>query len=273
MIQTLKKYAEQIAVDAGKWIVQNRSNMDKIQYKKNHLDLVTDIDRLSEERITRKILEIFPEHAIISEETQSIHKDFTSLDRDEYCWIVDPIDGTVNYVHDIPYYSISIGIVKNGKPIVGVVYDPNRDELFSAGQGLGAYVNGKKLQVSSRSLKESVLHTGYCASDWTTTSPLRHEFAKCYAKSRNIKIAGSASLDLAYVACGRIDGFWQRGLSPWDIAAGILLVTEAGGTVSGVDGSVLDLKTGDVMATNGSIQQQLKTILSEVDEDERTISI
>ncbi len=265
------KCAEQVAIDAGKWIVENRCNIENIQYKKNHLDLVTDIDRSSEARIIRNIQQMFPEHAIISEEIQSIEKDFSSFDQDEYCWVIDPIDGTVNYVHDIPYYSISIGIVRNGKTVVGVVYDPNRKELFSAGQGIGAYLNGKRLKVSKRLMKESVLHTGYAAADWTTDSPLRQEFAKCYAKSRNIRIAGSASIDLAYVACGRIDGFWQRSLSPWDIAAGVLLVTEAGGAVSGIDGSILDIKKGDVLATNGLIQNQLINILSEAKEDEGTI--
>ncbi len=165
MLDILLKNAEQIAMDAGKWIVQNRGNYEKVQYKKNHLDVVTDIDRESEARIIRHIQQVFPEHAILSEENQSIDKDFSVISQAEYCWIVDPIDGTVNFVHDEPYYSVSIGIVKNGEPIAGVIYDPNRDELFSAGRGIGAYLNGKKVQVSSRSLRESLLHTGYAASD------------------------------------------------------------------------------------------------------------
>lgn len=264
MLEKIIRHAEQIAIDAGDWLIENRSLMEAVQYKRNHLDVVTNIDRLSEKRITDQILAVFPQHAIVSEEKQFMHKDYSSIDRDEYCWVVDPLDGTVNYVHDIAYYCVSIGIVKNGELVAGVVYDPNRKELFSAVQGKGAYLNGKRIRTSERSLKESVGHTGYTAADWTTDSPMRYEFSKCYAKLRNIEIAGSAGLDLAYTACGRIDGFWQRGLSPWDIAAGILIVTEAGGQVSAVDGDTFDLKTGSVLATNTIIHEQMIDILSEV---------
>ncbi|MCP1136202.1 inositol monophosphatase [Paenibacillus polysaccharolyticus] len=263
MIETLLRQAESIAIDAGQWIAKQHGSFDLVDYKKNHLDVVTDVDRAAEERINQQIRLRFPEHAILSEEQQAGQTDYGSLDQQSYCWIVDPIDGTVNYIHDVAYYSVSIGIVKDGQLVAGVVYDPNRNELFSAGRGLGAFMNGRRLGVSSRSLQESLLHTGYAATDWTTDSPLRYEFAKVYALPRNIKIAGSASLDLAYVACGRVDGFWQRRLSPWDIAAGTLLVTEAGGTVSDLDGSALNLKEGNILASNGHIHNQLILMINE----------
>ncbi|BBN99872.1 MULTISPECIES: inositol monophosphatase family protein [Sporolactobacillus] len=261
MLEKIVKEAEQIAIDAGQWLVNNRYRMEAVHYKRNHLDVVTNIDQQNEARITERIKAAFPDHQIISEESQFGHTNYSSLDEDYYCWIVDPLDGTVNYVHDFTYYCVSIGVAKKGKLVAGVVYDPNRKELFSAVQGKGAYLNGKRIRVSERSIKQSVGHTGYTAADWSTDSPLRFEFSKCYARLRNIKIAGSAGLDLAYTACGRIDAFWQRSLSPWDIAAGILLVSEAGGRITDFSGQAFDLQQGNIVATNQVIHEKITELL------------
>ncbi|NGP45537.1 inositol monophosphatase [Bacillaceae bacterium SIJ1] len=263
MIEQLLRRAEDIAVEAGQWVVENKKNYNKVEYKKNHLDVVTAIDVLTEKKIIAAIRENFPTHQIISEESQSSVERFSLMDADDYSWIIDPIDGTVNFIHDIPHFAVSIGIVKNGEPIAGVVYGPQQGELFSAAQGKGAYLNGKKLSVSRRTMKESLVNTGYASKDWTTDSPLQYELKKIYAKCRNIKISGSASLDLAYVASGRVDGFWQRNLYPWDLAAGSLLVSEAGGRLSNVVGETFDMKKGHILATNGVIHDELVTMLRE----------
>ena len=163
----LLEHARQVAVNAGKWLVQQRSNFSGIHYqcKKNHIDLVTEFDRNCEAMIIASIKERFPQHLIVSEEAASESLNLAKINQaDEYCWVIDPLDGTMNFVHGIPHFAVSIGIVKNGQPVVGVVYDPNRDELFSAASGLGVTMNEQKLTVSEQEeFGNSIINTGFSA--------------------------------------------------------------------------------------------------------------
>ena len=252
MLKLLQEYAETIAVEAGKWIVQKRGQFTDLQYKTNHVDLVTEVDYASEAMIIKRIKEKFPHHLILSEEAAG--NCFDVLQNETYCWVIDPLDGTMNFVYNIPHFAVSIGIVQKGMPVVGVVYEPNRQELFSAACGLGVTLNGNNITVSNRStLKEALLSTGFSALDWHVASPLRYQFQKGFGRCRNIRILGAAALDLAYVAAGRTDGFWQQGLSPWDLAAGILLVQEAGGKVTSLTGERFQIAAGDLIASNSYI--------------------
>lgn len=264
IMEQLRTNAENIAVEVGDWIRKQWANIKKVDLKSNHTDLVTNIDRKSEELIMKKIKERYIHHHILSEEQANGQNGFSILaSYDDYCWVIDPLDGTMNFVHNISHYAVSIAVMKNGDPIVGVIYEPNRRELFSAEKGKGAFLNGQPIQVSKQDrLEDSLLHTGFCAPDWNVNSSLQSEFQKGYGRCRYIRITGSSALDLAYVASGRIDGFWQRGLSPWDIAAGVLLVEEAGGRVSGIKNEDYRMKDGNMIASNSKIHLPLYEMLN-----------
>jgi len=264
--KALLEFAEELALSSGHWMVEQRNNIIELEYesKSNHIDLVTRVDREVEQMVVARIRKHFPDHLILGEESTSVN-DFSIIEHNlEFCWVIDPIDGTMNFVHGIPHFAISIAVVKNGIPLAGVVYNPNSKELFSAARGWGARLNGKKITVSKQdTFKNSLVSTGFAAADWHIESPFRSEVQKVFGHCRSIRISGSSALDLAYIAAGRMDGFWHRKLAPWDIAAGILLVEEAGGKVSSLDGQFFQFTDDYLIVSNGLIHDGIISFLEE----------
>lgn len=219
---------------------------------KGGIDLVTDADRASEAEIVAYLERRFPLHAVLAEEGSNVEGSA------EYRWIIDPLDGTTNYAHGVPHFAVSIAVEDAKGLAAAAVYDPLRDELFEAGRGAGARLNGATLQVTTEShLACALLGTGFPYSVWEKPDlPLRL-FDAFVRRSRGVRRIGSAALDMCYVAAGRYDGFFEVRLKPWDIAAGTLLVREAGGTVTDLDGGQVDLMAGEVIATNGHLHQAI----------------
>jgi myo-inositol-1(or 4)-monophosphatase len=224
----------------------------KIRYKsKNKLNLVTEVDQKCEKAILSLLRAAFPTHNVWGEE--SGRGSMVS----EYTWLVDPLDGTTNYAHGYPFFCVSIALVKKNEPILGVIYDVLRDELFTAEKGKGAFLNGKRLRVSStRSLAESLLSTGFAYAVRETHYNLDN-FRRFVLTAQGVRRDGSAAMNLAYVAAGRFDGFWERGIQAWDMAAGILMVREAGGKVTDISGKPFDLMAQNALASNGKTHQAI----------------
>lgn len=230
--------------------------------KKGESDWVTTIDHASEKAIIRIVKRAFPNHTVKAEE--SAPKAAAS----PFQWLIDPLDGTVNYMHGFPMFCVSIALSKRGVLEVGVVYDPLRKELFTAQRGRGACLNGKPIAVTKRpALKESLLATGFPFRAQRHLDLYLESFRRIFLETGWIRRAGSAALDLAYTACGRVDGFWEMSLSPWDVAAGALLIEEAGGKVSDFFGDSRYLETGHITAGNPAVHKQLVKILSPVFRD------
>jgi myo-inositol-1(or 4)-monophosphatase len=251
-----------IALEAGALIRDFYQRGVATEYKTD-VDLVTEADRTSEKLIVERLHAQFPGHGIYGEEGTR-----DRLDR-EYRWYVDPLDGTTNFAHGFPVFCVSLGLEhrpaglaanEDGTLIAGVVYDPTRDELFVTERGKGAYLNGKKIHVSrTDDLAESLLATGF-PSRSRHQNPNIHFYQEITLRSHGVRRAGSAALDLAYTACGRMDGYWEFNLNPWDTSAGALLVLEAGGTVTTFDGSPFRLDSREVLATNGIIDREVITL-------------
>ncbi len=228
--------------------------------EKNPGDLVTEADRQAEAAIVQVIRQELPEHNILAEESGAVHQQNTP-----YLWAIDPLDGTTNFAHQFPFFAVSVGLLINGQPKVGVVYAPFFEELFAGAEGLGATCNGKPIHVSSTaSLERSLLVTGFAYDRTKVRDNNYAEFCHFTHITQGVRRAGSASVDLAYVACGRLDGYWERGLSVWDIAAGVVLVREAGGLVTAYNGAEVDVYSGKLLATNGHIHQAMVYELSQV---------
>lgn len=226
---------------------------------KSPFEVVTDVDRASEELIVTAIREAFPEHAILAEEGGSIGG------KSDLTWLLDPLDGTNNYAHGFPFFSVSIALVRGREPILAVIYDPLRDELFSAERGRGAYLNNRPIRVSpTATLARALVSTGF-AYDYYAHSGDNNlrEFDRLQARTQGVRRAGSAALDLAYVACGRLDAHWELRLKPWDMAAGGLLVLEAGGRVSGWQNEPWDPWVSRMLASNGHIHTAILEVLAE----------
>ncbi|ANY72983.1 inositol monophosphatase [Paenibacillus ihbetae] len=260
------------AAKAGEWIKSKLGSVKQLSTKTSPQDIVTEVDKGAEQMIRKLILTHFPDHAILGEEgvepgAEAAARALQAAQEEEYLWIIDPVDGTTNYVHGFPFYSVSIALAHRGEVIVGVIYDPSRDELFVAEKGKGAYVHGNPTYVSKESqLSESLLATGF-PIDSKVNLPLNMaELHALLPKVRNIRAGGSAALHLAYVAAGRLSGYWEHGLSAWDIAAGALLVQESGGAVTDTDGRPFDLSVRNIAATNGLIHQGLLDTLKEAGE-------
>jgi myo-inositol-1(or 4)-monophosphatase len=226
---------------------------------KGDKNLVTEVDKESERLIVEHLLSHFPDHTIVAEE--GTYPEGSSPFR----WIIDPVDGTTNYAHGYPWFCSSIALEFDGELVAGVIFNPVYDELFTATKGGGAYLNDNRLSVSSRfPLINSLLGTGFpydCASDPANNFANFIAFQK---KARGIRRAGAAALDLAYVAAGRLDGFWELKLKAWDVAAGVLIVREAGGVVSTFDGSTYDIFNNRIVASNGLIHDEMVAMLAEV---------
>ena len=229
-----------------------------IETKSTAIDLVTDVDRASDELVVKLIARRFPQDGIVTEETGRARDGSSGVQ-----WIIDPLDGTTNYAHGFPHFAVSIGVERAGEREVGVIYDPVRDELFSAQRGAGALRNGKPMRVSQTAeLERALLGTGFAYDVHSAEIRNLVYFERFLRRARAIRRAGSAALDLAYVACGRFDGFWEMHLHHWDVSAGLLLIEEAGGRVSDFDGSPAPATGERMVASNGVLHPALLDVLS-----------
>ncbi len=208
---------------------------------KRHNDFVTEVDQAAEQAVIQILLKAFPDHAILAEESGATGKS-------DYVWIIDPLDGTTNFIHGFPQYCVSIGLQHKGILTQAVIYDPGRNELYTASRGHGAYLNDRRIRVSKRrQLDDALIGTGFPFREMQNIERYAPALIQLMGQTAGVRRAGAAALDLAYVAAGRLDGFWEMGLSPWDMAAGCLLILEAGGLVSDFDGDGNYLKTGNVV--------------------------
>lgn len=258
--------AAEIAREAGALLRDFFAKGVETEYK-GDVDLVTVADRAAEKLIRTRLSEVFPEHGIYGEEGTRERLD------SEFRWYVDPLDGTTNFAHGFPQFAVSMGLEhrpkglkleEDGTLVAAVIYDPMRDELFTAERGHGSQLNGKPARVSPiGTLAEALLATGF-PSRKRHTSPNIHFYHEFTLRSHGVRRAGSAALDLAYVACGRMDAFWEFNLNPWDTAAGILLVEEAGGRVTDFAGGQVRLNSDEVLASNGSIHDELVGFFSDL---------
>ena len=233
----------------------NRVEGLAVEEKSRH-DYVSEVDKLAEAEIVKELRRAYPGHAILGEESGRIGKS-------DKVWVVDPLDGTHNYLRGFPHFSVSIGFMDHGDLVHGVIYDPLRDELFTASKGDGAFVNDRRMRVAKReTLAGAIICTGF--------PPRQHEHLDAqFAISRallreadDLRRTGSAALDLAYVAAGRLDGFWEKDLKPWDVAGGALLVVEAGGTITNYAGDPFRSRGRDVVASNGRIQREMLDVIA-----------
>lgn len=244
---------------AGSIINRASLQLDQVSVQaKSPNDFVTEVDQAAEAAIIEVLREAYPEHGILAEESGASAQSSDS----EYQWIIDPIDGTTNFIHGFPQYAISIALTKNGVLDQGVVYDVTRNELFTATKGRGAFLNDRRIRVSKRvRLNESLIGTGFPFRQFDHVDAYLAMFKDLTQKTAGIRRPGAASLDLAYVACGRLDGFWEMGLQPWDVAAGALLIQEAGGLVSDLAGESTYMETGNVVAGSPKIFGQILPII------------
>jgi myo-inositol-1(or 4)-monophosphatase len=260
------KVAIETALEAGKFLKMNVGKIRRIERKDGQeTNLVTEIDKKSEQLIINKIKQHFPQHDFLCEESGAAEV------KSEYRWIIDPLDGTVNYTHALPIFCVSIGLEYKGEIILGVVYDPSLDELFTAEKGRGAKLNKKHIEVSKTTkLIESLVVTGFPYDVNEHPEPAVTHFRNFLAESQAIRRLGSAALDLCYVAAGRFDGFWEGVIRPWDMAAGVLIVTEAGGRWTDFHGSPSNVYREEMLATNGLIHEQMVGVLKKGDKKSKS---
>lgn len=255
MFRSYRSVAIEAALKSGLFIKKSVGKIAKISYKGRD-NIVTDVDKKAEVLIIKKILSAFPEHSILSEEKGAIDRS------SPYKWIIDPLDGTTNFAHAFPFFCVSIALERDGDVILGVVYDPMREELFTAEKGKGACLNGKRIAVSDTArIHDSFLATGFSYGVTRKDRNITH-FKKLLVRTMAIRRAGSAALDLCYVACGRFDGFWEMDLKPWDSAAGQLMVKEAKGEVTKFSGTAYTPYNKNILATNRRLHKKMVTLLS-----------
>ena len=259
-LQLFLDVATEAVMAAGAVLQAYWGNLNAIEEKGRPGDLVTEADKAAEAAILKVLRNHVPEHGILAEESGRLGNQESA-----YLWAIDPLDGTTNYAHQYPVSAVSVGLLLNGVPQVGAIFDPSRQELFRAAKGLGATCNRRPIRVSETAvLEKSLLVTGFAYDRRQTTDNNYAEFCYLTHLTQGVRRGGSAALDLAYVAAGRLDGYWERGLSPWDIAAGIVLVEEAGGLVTAYDQSPMNISTGRILATNGHLHSSLSQALQEV---------
>lgn len=234
-------------------------NSNDIQEKGRSGDLVTIADKASEAAILDVLTRQVPDHAILAEEGGTLGNSESS-----YLWAIDPLDGTTNFAHQYPCFAVSVGLLINGIPQVGVIYDPWHKELFRGAKGVEATRNRQPIRVSqTETLDRSLLVTGFAYDRRDTADNNYAEFCRFTHLTQGVRRSGAASMDLAYVACGRIDGYWERGLSPWDIVAGIVILETAGGKVTAYDGGPIDLQSGRILASNSKLHDAMSQVLLE----------
>jgi myo-inositol-1(or 4)-monophosphatase len=250
--------AVRAAREAGKVIVREMDRVDALDIVQKGLnDFVSEVDRRAEDAVVSTVRRSYPDHAILAEERGS---DGTG----DPVWVIDPLDGTTNYLHGFPVFAVSIAVKSRGRVEHGVVFDPLRNELFTASRGGGAQLNSRRIRVSRRnSLDGALLGTGFPFRDLTHLDTYLGIFRELLTRTAGIRRAGSAALDLAYVACGRLDGFWEFGLKEWDMAAGTLLIQEAGGLVSDFDGRDAFLTSGNVLAGGPRVHDAIGRVIAE----------
>jgi myo-inositol-1(or 4)-monophosphatase len=228
--------------------------------KKGTIDLVTEVDVAVEQMVRALIAERYPDHDVLGEELGGPGAGEGS----RYCWICDPLDGTTNFAHGLPLFCSTIALEVDGELRVGAVYDPTRDELFTAIRGGGAFLNGEPIRVSTAAtLIDSLLVTGFPYSVQEKLEEMLGLFGRFLSKARAVRRLGSAALDMCYVAAGRLDGFWEEGLNAWDIAGGVLIVQEAGGRITSLDGGPFVLRSGRIIASNGLLHDQMRAVIAD----------
>lgn len=241
----------------GQVILENLDRLSPLSTKrKAAFDYVTEVDRQSEATIVQLIRQRFPQHGFLAEESGA------SSGTSSYRWIIDPLDGTTNFIHRFPFFAVSVALEHDGELVVAAVHDPWRRETFFAELGKGAFLNGRRIEVSNaKALDRSLIGTGFPFRSKHLIEPYLEVFRKIFARASDVRRAGSAAIDLASVAAGRLDGFWELNLGYWDIAAGVLLIREAGGQVSDLSGGPLDMDKGNIIASNGRFHQDLVDIV------------
>jgi len=251
--------AQKAAFDAGKILMDNFGKVAKQDIrKKAATDFISYVDETSERKIIETIQQSFPDHAVLAEEGGMVEK------KSDYTWIIDPLDGTTNYLRTIPVFAISIALKHKDETLVGVVYDPVHDDLFCAEKGQGTLLNNKSVQVSQKSkLNESFIATGFPFKSKHKLSSYLSVFENIFNSCVGMRRMGAAAIDLAYVACGRFEGFWEIGLAPWDIAAGRILINEAGGRITDFWNAGDFKDSAYVLATNAAIHEELGGIIRE----------
>jgi myo-inositol-1(or 4)-monophosphatase len=248
--------ARKVALEAGRFLRQSLDACGEIRYK-GSVDLVTEADRKSQDMIFARLSDSFPDHDFLAEEG------LCRSHGGEFRWIFDPLDGTTNFAHRFPVFSVSLALERRGESVCGVVFDPMREELFSAAKGHGADLNGKEIKVSKTGeLGKSLLATGFPYDLRVSRINNLDHFAHFCRQAQAVRRCGSAAMDLCHVACGRFDGFWELKLKPWDVAAGVLVIREAGGKVSDFRGKEFCSFDSEVLATNGLIHDQMMIVLT-----------
>lgn len=258
-LQIYLDVATEAVMSAGVILQDCWGKLETIEEKGRAGDLVTEADTKAEEAILAVLERHVSDHQILAEESGQLGNG-----ENDYLWAIDPLDGTTNYAHGYPIAAVSVGLLVEGVPQVGAVYNPFRNELFRAARGLGATLNRRPIKVSqTEQLKKSLLVTGFAYDRTETTDNNYAEFCYLTHLTQGVRRSGAAALDLVDVACGRLDGYWERGIKPWDIAAGIVILEEAGGKITAYDESAIDISSGRILATNGKIHHSLSQALQE----------
>ena len=256
-LETAVDIAREASALIARAVEQRDGSENRFDLKGEH-DLVTETDRASERLIVDRLRRHYPTHAIVAEEGSG------ETGRSEYCWYVDPLDGTTNFAHGFPVFNVSIGLAKSGEVIAGVIADPTRNDFFTTEAGGGAFLNGRRIHVSkTRNIEESLAGTGFPSRKRHQNVNV-HFYYQLAMMSHGVRRAGAAAIDLAYVACGRLDLFWEFTLNPWDMAAGTLLVREAGGTVTDMHGGAFHLHSPHVLADNGLLHEETVGLFAEI---------
>jgi myo-inositol-1(or 4)-monophosphatase len=251
-------FAIETALDAGRLLLEKFGRKLNVS-KKGDINLVTEADLASEALIIERIRSYYPRHSILAEEAGNA---VVSDGENTWKWIIDPLDGTTNFAHGYPCFCVTLALEHDGDLVIGVTFDPTRNELFSAERGGGASLNSKPIRVSeTEKLSEALVVTGF-PYDFKRRSNFARHLTEFLLSSRGVRRDGSAAIDMSYVACGRFDGFWEEGLNPWDMAAGVLLIEEAGGQVTGYNNSKFSIYHPPVLASNGLVHSQMIGVLS-----------
>jgi myo-inositol-1(or 4)-monophosphatase len=256
-----REVAFKAAHEAGALLLQRLGNVKDVGYKSAY-NIVTDVDKASEKTILEILRAEFPDYDVLAEEGGNVTSGC------DYRWLVDPLDGTTNYTHAYPFFCVSIGLEFCGEIVLGVVFNPVSKELFWAEKGQGAWLNDQQIKTSKvNKLSASLLSTGFPPDTRGATDNNMRRFSTLTDISHGVRRDGSAALDLSFVACGRFDGFWEMKLSPWDTAAGSLMVTEAGGTVTNLSGQKFDISSGHILATNSLIHDETVAVMKELERE------
>jgi myo-inositol-1(or 4)-monophosphatase len=251
-----KAVAVETAEAAGRILIEHAEHGFRVEHKQT-IDLVTDADRAAEQAIVERLRSAFPQHEILAEE-----RGLSAPRSSPFRWVVDPLDGTTNFAHRLPIFGVSIALEYEGRIILGVVLDPTRQERYVAELGRGAELNGRALRVSpTAALTDALLVTGFAYDIRETSNNNLNHFSRFALAAQGVRRLGAAALDLAYLAAGRFDGFWEMKLHPWDMAAGALLVTEAGGRMSRFDGGPFSIYGDDMVASNGRVHDAMLAVL------------